>query len=141
MNAKEYLEQIETIDEIIISKSEEILHWKAIAQSTTAPIQERVQSSGSMQKMADAVNTYVDIEASLNEDIARYVKERCEIISLIEKLSAKEYKVLHSRYVLMKSFKEIGADNKKDDSWATTVHGRALIHLQGLLDRKVAQDE
>lgn len=141
MNAKEYLEQIETFDEIIISKSEEILHWKAIAQNTTAPISERVQSSGSMQKMADAVNMYVDIEANLNEDKARYVKARNEIISLIEKLPAKEYKVLHSRYVLKKSFKEIGADNKKDKSWATTMHGRALIHLQGLLDRKVAQHE
>lgn len=138
MSVEEYLEQIEKIDSIIVNKREEINQWKAIASNTTAPIQERVQSSGSMQKMADAVNIYVDIEAEITEEIKKLVEKKREFAKIIEELPVDEYKVLHKKYISGMELKEVASHYQKDYSWATKTHRNGLKMLQRILDRKEA---
>jgi RNA polymerase sigma factor (sigma-70 family) len=96
---------------------------------------ERVQSSGSKQRMADALAKAVDVGDSYDRRIEQLEAEKAEIRTTIEKLPVKEYNVLHMRYFQNKSYDEIGFDNGMSKSWATTIHGRALKRLQKILDK------
>lgn len=138
MRAKEYLEQVEKIDRMILNKQAELEQWMAIATSSTAPMDgsDRVQASTNQQKMADAVNRYVDIQHEIDADIDRLVDLKSEVIRTIEQLPTLEYDVLHKMYIQYRGFKEISGDYKKAYSWATTIHGRALEHLQDILNKR-----
>lgn len=138
MKAKEYLQQVMKLDKIIQNKLIEKEQWKNIASNTTtAPDSERVQSSGSKEKMADAVIRYVEIEAEIDECINKMVATKKEIISTIEQLPAIEYDLLHKVYIQFMDLYEVAsAYGDKSYSWATTVHGRALKHVQDILNAR-----
>ena len=138
MKAKHYLMQIEKTDRMIQNKIAEVEYWKAIASGTTANTDgERVQSSGSQQKMADAVNKYVDIEREIDQAIDRLIDLRQEIIQTIEMLkNVDHYDVLYKRYVLYKEYYEIEEEMQKSHSWVTKVHGKALLDVQKILNER-----
>ena len=132
-----YLEQIPKLNAMIQNKIAEADQWKDIALGITPQSNgERVQSSGSQQKMADAINRVVDLQAEINELIDKLIDKKQEIISNIEQLSATEYDVLHKRYIQGMQFDQIGATRGMSKSWATTTHGNALQHLKVILSSK-----
>ena len=148
---KEFLKQLEKLDKLIENKTAESAHWRAMAKRTTTHYGgEKVSSSGSQQKMENAIVRYMDIENEINECIDKMYDKRKEIISIIEKLSSTEYDVLHKMYVgktivredgitetKYMSFDEVAEMNGKSYSWATTIHGRALKNLKRLLEENV----
>lgn len=135
MTAKEYLEQIKKIDTLIDNKISEQRQWYEKATSTTPNMSsERVQSSGSNSKMADAMNNYIDIGRQINECIDELANKRKEIIQTIERLSEPEYDVLHKVYVQYLTYDEVAAIRKVSRSWVTSTHGRALINLELLIN-------
>lgn len=137
MKAKEYLRQIIKIDRMINNKIYESMQWKSVALGTTAPVaSERVQTSGSKNKMADAMDKYIDLQAEINADIDRLIATKQEIIRTIEQLPAIEYDVLHKVYIQLKTFDVVAIETDHSYSWVTTVHGRALKHVQDLLNKK-----
>ncbi|MGD6877850.1 hypothetical protein [Bacillus infantis] len=137
MEARRYLEQVEKIDKLITNKMAEAEQWMAMAMSSTAPMGgERVQSSGSQQKMADAVGKYVDIQKDIDAEIDRLVDVKKEVIRTIEQLPPDEYDVLHKKYIQLKDFKEIAPEVGKAYTWVTSVHGRALKNLQSILNKR-----
>lgn len=137
MNAKDFLRQAKKYDMMIKNKLIEVEQWKAIATGTTAQMGgERVQSSGNQQKMADAVAKYVDIEADRKKCIDGLMKAKNEIIEVIEQLNATEYDVLHKIYIQYMTLEDAASMYDKTYSWITTVHGRALQHVQEILDKK-----
>ena len=135
MKAKTFVNQIKKMDKLIENKLYEIEHWKSVAMGITSHSGgERVQSSGSKEKMADAVGKYVDMENELNEDIDRMVFKKREVIETIEKLNYTEYDLLHKIYVQNMTFDDVSDVYGKSYSWVTTMHGRALKNLQKVLD-------
>lgn len=137
MKAKDYLKQLEKLDTIIGNKLVEKEQWKAIALGVTAHSDgERVQSSGSKQKMADAVNRCIDIDAEIDRLIDRLVDLKHDVTSVIEQLNATEYDVLHKKYVQHLSYLDIAELKRRDYNWVTTVHGRALKNVQRILDER-----
>ena len=135
--AQEYLEQVLKLNVMIENKTVEAEQWREVALGITAKAEgERVQCSGSQQKMADALNRAVDLQAESNALIDRLIDLKQEIIGTIELLNATEYDVLHKRYIQGMTFDEIGAVKHKSKSWATTVHGRALQGLNKILDEQ-----
>ena len=131
MDVRDYLKQLKKLDTIIINKMVEKLKWLDVAKGITAHFGgERVQSSGSQQKMADAL----DIASDIDREIKSLIAQKEEISRTIQQLNATEYDVIHKRYVQGKSFSDIGASKGKSESWATTIHGRALKNLQRILD-------
>ena len=133
MRAKTYLQQIEKLDAIIINKMAEKVLWESLAMSIVPQAGgERVQSSGSQQKMADAVGKYLDIE----QDIADREKERKEIISVIEQISYPDFDILYKIYVLRKDLTEVADEHNRSYSWVTTRHGIALAKVQAIIDSK-----
>lgn len=137
MDAKEFLRQVGKIDRIIKNKMIEMEQWKRIACGTSAPsMGERVQTSGSKQKMADAVDRYIDLEADINKEIDRLVDKKREIIGVIEQLNEVEYDVLHRLYIQKESFWDVADAYGMTYSGITTLHGRALKHVQKIIDTR-----
>lgn len=137
MTAKEFLQQIRKMDKLIENKLAEVQQWKDIATNTSPNMTgERVQSSGNPHKMSDAIGRYIDLEREINQDIAKLVDAKKDVISVIEQLNATEYDVIHKIYVQYLTFDEVAYACKHSRSWATTIHGMALKHIQELLDKR-----
>lgn len=137
MKAKEYLQRIRKVDTIIQNKLIEKERWFALATSTTTSSSgERVQASGSQQKMADSVLRYIEVERQIDECIDLLIDAKQDVVSTIETLPTIEYDLLHKVYIQFRSLGEVAAAQGKTYSWATTVHGRALKHVQDILDKR-----
>ena len=140
MTAKKYLLQIQKIDKLIENKKTEVAHWKAVATSTTVVSNgDRVQSTGTKQKMADAICRYMQMEKGINDSIDELAGIRQDIIATIELLSVAEYDLLHKIYVQGKELYEVASDMDRSYRWATSVHGRALVNVQKILDERGKQ--
>ena len=148
-----YLEQPERLDTIIRNKLIEKQQWRDIALGITANMDgERVQSSGTQSKMADAIAKCVDMEAEIDSLVDKLIDTKKEVVQTIERLdnateynvlhmryiqyNATEYNVLHMRYIQYKSLQEIADHYGMDYSWATTTHGRALKSVEDVMQRK-----
>ena len=138
MDAKNYLRQVENIDLRIQNKLIEQQQWRDIALGITASVGgERVQSSKSQQKMADAIEKCVDMEKEIDALIDRLVETKRDVIATIEKLdNPTEYDVLHKRYIQFLSLQDIADMYKRDYTTITTTHGRALKKVQTILDKQ-----
>lgn len=135
MYAKEFLLQIKKLDKLIENKLAEVQRWKEIANNTTVNMSgERVQSSGSHDTVANAVCTYIDLEREINQCIDDLVNRRKEVLSVIEQLNATEYDILHKIYVQDFTLQEVASLYDRRYEWATTTQGRALKHVQNILD-------
>ena len=127
---------VKKLDLQIKNKLIEKQQWKDIALGITANMGgERVQSSGSQSKMADAIAKCVDMEAEIDSLVDRLIDTKKEVIEAIEKIdSPVEYDLLHRRYIQFQTLQEIADHYGYDYGWATTNHGRALKSLQTILD-------
>lgn len=142
--AQKYLEQVERLEAIIDNKMIEKQRWKDIALGITANMDgERVQSSDTKNKMANAVSKCVDIEAEIDSYVDRLINAKKDVTQTIESLeNINEYKVLHMRYIQFVPLTEIADSLGKEYSWVTTTHGRALKSVQRkLYERDNKQDE
>lgn len=137
MRAKEFLQQVKKLDKLIENKMIEVQQWKEIAENTTANLTgERVQSTHNPHKIADAIGKYIDLEAEIKRDIDDLIAAKKDVISVIEQLNADEYNVTHKIYVQCLTYDETAYICKQSKSWVTTTHGRALKHVQGILDQR-----
>lgn len=136
IEAKNYLLQVERLDSRIDNKLIERQQWRDIAFGITANIGgERVQSSGSQQKMSEAIEKCLDMENEIGSLIDELIETKKKVIDTIEKIySPTEYKILHMRYIQHISLKEIAIKLNREYSWVTTTHGRALKSVQKILD-------
>ena len=136
IEAKSYLLQVERLDARIDNKLIERQQWRDIALGITSNIGgERVQSSGSQQKMSEAIEKCLDMEKEINSLIDELIETKEKVIDTIEKIySPTEYKILHMRYIQHISLKEIAIKLNREYSWVTTTHGRALKSVQNILD-------
>ena len=135
--ARDFLKQLKKLNKMIENKSIEREQWKSIATGTTAQMGgERVQSSGSQQKMADAVDRYIDIEKEIDKAIDQLIDTRKDIISVIEQLDATEYDIAHKVYVQFFTLQDVAYMYDKSYNWAKTINGRALKNVQRILDAR-----
>ena len=138
VNAKSYLQQVERLDALIENKLIEKKQWEDMALGITASIGgERVQASGSQQKMADAVVKCIDIETEIDRLIDELINTKKSVIATIEKLpNPTEYKILHMRYIQNIGLADIAEMLNREYTTITTTHGRALKNVQNILDRE-----
>lgn len=133
MDARKYLEQIEKIDKLIQNKKYEKDQWLSVAEGTSVSADaDRVQSSGELHKMENAVIKAVELE----KRIVQLEEEKQEIISTIEQLDVEHYDILHKRYVQYKSLDIISHESGYAWSTIKNKHKEALKQLQIILDRR-----
>lgn len=135
--AQEYLQRIKKLDILIENKMQERERWRSVAFNTSSAWGgERVQSAGNPQKMASAIDNYLDIESEISRDLAQKIAARKEIIDTIETLPPREYDVLHKIYVQYLTLQDFAALNDKTYRWASGVHGQALLSVQKILNER-----
>ncbi len=136
--AQLFLEQVEKFETMLENKLIEQRQWKEVALSISANMDgEKVASSGSKSKMADAIVKCVALEEDIAECVAKLIEEKKKVVSVLEQLySPTEYKILHLRYIQHISLSDIADKINREYTWVTTVHGRALKNVQKILDGK-----
>lgn len=137
MNADEYLREITDLDQLIESQTLEVDRLKEKAKGLGVNLKgERVQSSGSKQKMADTVVKYVHIEQG---NLANLIQKRQEIINTMAMLPALEHDVLFKYYVLGYKLNGIAKAYNRSYQWARDKRSHALKLLQRILDERIEE--
>jgi hypothetical protein len=136
--AQIFLEQVEMLDTIIENKLIEQRQWHDLALNITANMDgERVQSSGTKSKMAEAIDRCIDIEREVVDAVNALVEKKQEILRILEKVNSPTgYRILHMRYIQLIDLSDIAKKLNKEYSWVTTTHGRALKNVQNILQEK-----
>ena len=146
MKATDFLNQLKRMEESIKNKLEEVAQLKSIALVVTAVSNnviidgekhsaDRVQSSGSQQKMADTICKYVDLEKEIDHDIDRLIEKRDEVLAVINALEKPvQCTVLRKKYVQFKSFKRIAEEMNYTYQYIIEQHNKALKNVQKILD-------
>lgn len=143
MTAKTYLKQIRTLDIKIFEGMEELEQLRALATKVTATLNgETVSGTKNPDKMTDVIAKIIKLQEDLNRDVDKYVdikREANELLSMVE--NPTHYKILHSRYVLYKTWEQIACEIGFTYQWVCQLHGVALLEFEkilknsGLLDR------
>ena len=138
MDAKAYLSQVKKLDLLIKNKLIEKQQWKDIALGITANMDgERVQSSGTKSKMADALVKCIDIETEINNLIDKLIDTKKDVIQTIEELSSPlQYDVLHLHYIQFMTLQDIADKYGMSYDWAKQAHKRAVKNVQKIRERK-----
>lgn len=139
LDAKEFLKQPKKLDLLITNKLIEKQQWRDLAMGITANMEgERVQSSGSQQKMADAITKCIDMEAEIDRLVDLLIDKKREVVSVIEQVDSPiEYDVLHKIYIQYMTLQDVADHYGKEYGWATTTHGRALKSVQEIREKFV----
>lgn len=138
MDTKEYLNQVKKLDLQIKNKLIEKQQWQDIALGITANMEgEKVQSSGSQSKMADAVVKIVDMESEINSLVDKLIDTKKEVIQTIELLTSPlQYDVLHMHYIQFMTLQSIADKYGMSYDWAKQAHKRAVKNVQRIRDKK-----
>lgn len=138
-DAQAFLARVEMIDALVENKLIEQRQWKDLALSITANMGgERVQSSSTTtSKMEDAVIKCIMIEEEIAAAVEKLISEKKNAVRIMEALhSPTEYRILHMRYIQYISLADIADRLNREYTWVTTVHGRAVKHVQNLLNKE-----
>ena len=133
LTAKQYLEQLQTIDTKINQKIEQLDEMKASASSTGSIdySRERVQTSLSGDKLGNDVTRYIDFNEQINADIDRFVDAKNQIIDEIHGLNVNNYiQVLFKVYVQYKSLRVAASEMKMSYQYVRDLHKKALIMFE-----------
>ena len=98
MKAKEYLNQLKTIQAKTERKLEEINMLRTMVESTTSPLGKdfSIHSSGNQDKFANIIAKICDIETELEDLVAK----KFDIICKIEEIEdANAFKAIYFKYV------------------------------------------
>ena len=136
MNAVEYLNQVKMCDTKIKNKMLEKEQWFTLATKTTCPTDgERVQSSGSPDKMSDAVTRMIEVDKEIDEMIDSFVDLKQEVIRTIEKVDEPIlYDVLHKIYIQYMKPSEVADALNYSYQWINELHNRAIGKVQSIID-------
>ena len=132
MTTKQYLSQIGRYERMIDDKLTELYRLRQIASSISISVSDdKIMSSGSQDKMGDAVAKIVDLEKSVEDTITKYTETRQKIIMQIDNIpDINAYSVLFNRYVANKSFEKIADSIGYSVRQTIRVHGIALQEFE-----------
>lgn len=110
---------------------------KMLAISTTGSMDgERVQSSGSQEKMADAVCKYVDIGLEIDRCVDQLVDAKNEIKKMSEELDDVEREIIDMVCIQYCTLKEVAELFGRSRAWASIKFERAQMHMQSMKEEE-----
>lgn len=132
MTAKQYLGQVERLNKMISNKIIEVQQLETqVCNISILNDGDRVQTSGSKDRLGDSVAKLVDLRNELSEMINSYITKRCEIIKTIESVpQTNYYEVLFKKYVEGKSLEQICCEMNYSMQHIKRIHGFALNKIK-----------
>ena len=135
MDIKEYLNQIQRYEKIINNKLEEIEHLKLLATSISASTYgiERVQTSGSQDKIGDTIAKLVDAQRELADNVVELMEKKQKLIDVE---NPQYYDFLYKRYVEKKKLTVIADEMEYNEEYIKQFHGKAVNYVKEMLNFK-----
>lgn len=132
MTTREYLQQIDRLNRMIDNKLSEIYQLKTLVCSiSVATDTEKVKSSGSQDKMGDAIAKIVDMEKEADNMIDNMLNVKKKIIGQIESIeNTNYYDVLFCRYIAKMTFDKIATKLNYSKMQVLRIHGDALNEFE-----------
>lgn len=134
MKAKEYLQQLKRLDELINQKIKEVtdLRERATSVSGIDYSKDKVQTSPSGDTpFVKLIGKIADLEAEINAEIDSFVNEKHKIINQIQSLKNADYiSLLFKRYVEFKKFEIIAIEMNFTYQYVLELHGCALREFE-----------
>ena len=140
MNAETFLEQYGTITATIRRKQRLKEKCEAQAENITSHLTpDKVQSSGSLQKMAEAIEEARDLEKEIKELFIQKNEVRKLIEGVINQISGKPGEVLYEKYLILNDEDVIAKviDRTEDTVYRLLKEGKEKV--QKILDEECGE--
>jgi type II secretory pathway component PulJ len=136
VTAKEYLKQAFILNRLIKAKKSRIRELRDMMEYTGAALADvKVQASLKSDPMGDLAAKLLDSISDCQRDIARLLDLQCGIETIINAVERDEYRlVLYERYINLKNWDDVAADNGYSEKHVFKLHGQALLEVK--LDTK-----
>ena len=130
------------MDAKINADIEELASLESLATRTTSVLGgDRVQTSGSQQKMADCVTKIVAMKEQINEEIDSFIDYRNQARKLISECDSECIVLISKRYFQFKTWEEIAVDMNFTYQWVSGgLHQKALAQVQKALDERMGKE-
>ncbi len=127
MTPKKYLEQVQVLEVKINLKKDQILEERTKAESCTAVLSERVQTSPCGDSLPKIINKICEFENDMDKLIDEQIDLKREIISKFDKMSNSDHiQILEMKYLKGNNLVEIAAEMGYSYSQIKRKHGWAL---------------
>ena len=135
--AKQYLEQILTLDGMIQNKLDEIFRLRSsIIMPSCQKNGDKVQTSVPSDRMADAISVIIGLEREYDVLICRYNDLRRDIFQKLSMMSYDKYRqILKMKYVDGKSIRRIAYELKMTERGCKKAHKRALEEFYIIMEK------
>ena len=137
MGAREYLQQVYRLNELINSNLAELEELRALATSITPGdiSQDKVQSNPQNDKTGNIVAKIVDLKATVNNEIDEYVDIKKEVRTKIMFVPDNtERLILKYRYLQFLTWEQIAVKLNYTFQWVHVLHKRALKSFEKILN-------
>lgn len=133
MTAKEYLEQVRTLDRAIDAKLVQLDVLRSLSTRTSA-ILSNMPRAGNPKSLEDTIVRIVTMEQEVDEAVDRLVLLKHEITDILQLLPDVEWqKVLAYRYLEYENWKGIATALQYSGRYIYKVHDRALEMFETVL--------
>lgn len=129
--AYRYMYRVQNIDNLISRKQEQVNNLRSLATSTQRNDDtERVQSSGSEDKVGKYCAKIVDLCAEINCDIDKLVDTKRQVIKTIDSLENNyQREVLYYRYLENLDFKTISIEMEISEIKVYRLHKAGMLEI------------
>lgn len=143
IEAKEYLQQVRNADIAVNNKMEELAGLEALATKINALNEgDRVQATGSQDKMADTVCKIADLKAEIQAEIDSLLALKRVVRGVIKQVSEPVLmSLLHKRYLQYdkkklryRSWEDISEEMDCSRQWVCKLHSRALQEVEKIIN-------
>ena len=134
MRAKQYLNQIRTLDARIRGLQHHCDELRANITASGSAEGERVKSSREQDPVAARIIRCVDLEFKIDHEIDRLIEMKDTIIHQINGLDNGTYiELLSLRYVFLKKWEEIADEMGYVERQIYRIHGEALLAFERIM--------
>ena len=127
MTPKKYLEQIKILETKINLKKDQILEERARAQSCTAVMFERVQTSPCEDSLPNIINRICEFEKDMDNLIDELIDLKRDIIAKLDQMTNSDHiRILDMKYLKGKNLVEVACELNYSYRQVKRKHGWAL---------------
>lgn len=127
MTPKKYLEQIQILETKINLKKDQMLEERARAQSCTAVMFERVQTSPCEDSLPNIINRICEFEKDMDNLIDELIDLKRDIIAKLDRMTNPDHiRILDMKYLKGKNLVEVACELNYSYRQVKRKHGWAL---------------
>ena len=137
MEAKTFLKQYQEALVDVRNLEAETEELETIALSITVSTDgERVQSSGSKDRMGELIAKICDMKIELMNKRSQALDKLREVGWVIRQVDNKNYRqLLHRRYIEGNTWERIAVEMEMNYRWILRMHGKALEKVEEILNK------